>query len=246
MRRVAIAASLEAGAPLVAVAPACTRMPYLPYVVATLGPLLFAAMWGLGTLASVSLAMGPLGVAVHYVAAATFFWGMDSLCGLLLFTQWRLATLWPELTSYEANISLTSWRYCTLTAVFCLMVFVQFIADWLVLGAACAAAALSGNMEMLEWYFEYWGAIMQWSEIGLISVFGLVAYADLAAWPTGPETGEALPESEVEKLIREEERERELEANEEKRKHQILRQLKLSRGADAGEVEAEGDWVLLS
>lgn len=241
-RRAAITADLEIGAPLVTVAPGCTCLPYLPYVVATLGPLFTASMWGLATLAIISLAFGPAGALWHYVAAATFFWGMDALCGLVLFLQWRVTELWPERAFHEANMRRSSCRYKALRTIFYTMMFVMFIADWSVMGTAIWQRTsengkdANGEYILLDWYFGYWGAIMQWTEISLISFFGFFISYDLAAWPCDPEHVDAVvvSQAEMEQIVKGmtafEGHERALRDEEATRKSEILRKLRKSRG----------------
>ena len=242
-RRVAITADLEVGAPLVAAAPSCTCLPYMPYVIATIGPLYTASMWGLASLAVISLAFGPAGALWHYVAAATFFWGMDALCGLVLFLQWRLIEIWPERVKRDANIYRASYRYKALRAIFYTMLFVMFIADWSVMGFAIvqhttdSSDGIDRPYNMLFWYFGYWGAIMQWTEISLISFFGFFVSYDLAAWPCDPETLDESgggtkneTEEDVKRALAFDEHQRRLGDNEEVRKREILRLLRKSRG----------------
>ena len=241
-RRVAITADLEVGAPLVAAAPGCTCLPYMPYVIASVGPLFTASMWGLASLAVISLSFGPAGALWHYVAAATFFWGMDTLCGLVLFLQWRLTEIWPERAKREANIYRASYRYKALRAIFYMMLFVMFIADWSVMGFAIvqhttdSSEGISRPNSMLFWYFGYWGAIMQWTEISLISFFGFFASYDLAAWPCDPEPRDESvatkneTEEDVNRALAFGEHQRDLSDIEATRKREILRALRKSRG----------------
>ena len=141
-------------------APACPAVccgrPYLPYVVAALRPVFFAAMWGLVTLAVVSLDPDTPSRHLwefHYVGAACFFWGMIALHGLVLFTRSELARLAPDKCRRVAGIDAASWRHRASVLLFKATIFVQVVVDWGSLAASLLLSTQAGDHRFTRFFF---------------------------------------------------------------------------------------------
>jgi hypothetical protein len=147
-----------------------------------LRPLNEISLFGLATLAVFSLAWSKSSETIHYLGAGCFFFGMEALSGLTLYTQHELASRFPEECEMQAGISVKSERFQRARNLFILTAIVQVIFDWGGLLVSFVFLFL-GDDRPACFVFGYLGAVTQWTIILLLSIFALSVAENLSAWP---------------------------------------------------------------